>query len=306
MSGVSQRLRHLTSTQTSTHTHSLASLRDNGVMVYMSYLSKTELQVFKKLLMKKKLLPHSLGITWQQLNRANWAETVHLLVESLPGDLAWNVAHEILQKMNQRRICSLLLKELKDILPTLEPKDFHLRKPPLSLTKEECGKIRGVQTARDGKEPPCVGQHRLVWKHINVRNHEAILPCLFLPRSPQGRQPKIVVIHGIPGIGKIMLARKMRLMWAHNEFNVHKLKYAFCFHCRELNWVGECSFSELIEGQELVSCILYLRLLYLRFYPDQINFCSCWMTLRSSHFPSSQYQLTWWKTGIRSCLGLFS
>ena len=81
-------------------------------MVYMSYLSKTELQAFKKLLMEKKLLPHSLGITWQQLNRANWAETVHLLVESLPGELAWNVAHEILQTMNQRKICSLLQKEL--------------------------------------------------------------------------------------------------------------------------------------------------------------------------------------------------
>lgn len=123
-----------------------------------------KLQMFKKLLMDKKLLPDSLGITWQQLNRANWAESVHFLVESLPGALAGNVAHEILSKMNQKRICSLLLKELKDILPTLEPKDSILRKTPLSLTKEECGKIMGLQTARDGKEPPCVGQHGLVWK----------------------------------------------------------------------------------------------------------------------------------------------
>lgn len=126
----------LTSTQTWTHTHSLASPCDNGVMVYTSYLSKTKLQIFKKLLMDKKLLPDSLGITWQQLNRANWAETVHFLVESLPGALAWNVSHEILQKMNQRRICSLLLKELKDSLPALEPKDSHLRETPLSLMKK--------------------------------------------------------------------------------------------------------------------------------------------------------------------------
>lgn len=130
----------LTSTQTWTHTHSLVSPCDNGVMVYMSYLSKMKLQIFKKLLMDKKLLPDSLSITWQQLSRAR-AETVHFLVEFLPGALAWNAAHEILQKMNQRRICSLLLKELKDILPTLEPMDSHLRKTPLSLTKEECGKI---------------------------------------------------------------------------------------------------------------------------------------------------------------------
>lgn len=53
----------LTSTQTWTHTHSLASPCDNGVMVYMSYLSKMKLQIFKKLLMDKKFLLDSLGIT---------------------------------------------------------------------------------------------------------------------------------------------------------------------------------------------------------------------------------------------------
>ena len=123
MSEVNQRSRlHLnpasnsrdpTSTQTWTHTPSHDSPCANGVMVYMSYLSKTELQTFKKLLMEKKLLPDSLGITWQQLNRANWAETVHLLVEYLPGTLAWNVASEILKKMNQRRIYSMLQEELE-------------------------------------------------------------------------------------------------------------------------------------------------------------------------------------------------
>lgn len=112
-----------------------------------------------------------------------------------------------------------------------------------------------------------MGQHRLAWKHINVRNHEAILPCLFLPRSPQGRQPKIMVIHGIPGIGKTTLAKKMTLTWAHNEFDVHKLKYAFCLHCWELNWVGECSFSGLIEGQELRSQALVSKILS---SPDQL------------------------------------
>nr|XP_048282903.1 NACHT, LRR and PYD domains-containing protein 8 [Myodes glareolus] len=271
MSGVSQRLRHLTSTQTSTHTHSLASLCDNGVMVYMSYLSKTELQVFKKLLMEKKLLPHSLGITWQQLNRANWAEMVHLLVESLPGELAWNVAHEILQTMNQRKICSLLQKELAD-LPAVVSVDSHLRKTPLSLTKEECDKIREYKQRVIEKSLPL--WDNTVWPgnqadflYLNVRNHEAILPYLFLPRSPQRKQPKVVVIHGIPGIGKTTLAKKIMLMWAHNEFYAHKFKFAFYFHCRELNWVGERSFSELIEGQGLRSQALVSKILS---RPDQL------------------------------------
>ncbi|XP_075808770.1 NACHT, LRR and PYD domains-containing protein 8 [Microtus pennsylvanicus] len=262
----------LTSTQTWTHTPSLDSLCANGVMVYMSYLSKTELQTFKELLMEKKLLPDSLGITWKQLNRANWAEMVHLLVECLPGALAWNVAREILEKMNQRRISSLLREELEDILPTLEPTDSYLRKTPLSLTKEEYDKIREYKRRVMGKN--FLVCDTTVWPgnqadflYINVRNHDAILPCLFLPRSPQGRQPKIVVIHGIPGIGKTTLARKTMLMWAQNKFYAHKFKFAFYFHCRELNWVGERSFSELIEGQGLRSQALVSKILS---RPDQL------------------------------------
>ncbi|KAL1765673.1 NACHT, LRR and PYD domains-containing protein 8, partial [Sigmodon hispidus] len=56
----------------------------------------------------------------------------------------------------------------------------------------------------------------------DVENHEAILSCLFLPRTPRGRQPKTVIIHGIPGIGKTTLARKIMVMWARNEFYAHK------------------------------------------------------------------------------------
>ncbi|XP_041510446.1 NACHT, LRR and PYD domains-containing protein 8 [Microtus oregoni] len=263
---------NLTSTQTWTHTPSLDSPCANGVMVYMSYLSKTELQTFKELLMEKKLLPDSLGITWKQLNRANWAEMVHLLVEYLPGALAWNVAREVLEKMNQRRISSLLREELEDILPTLEPTDSYLRKTPLSLTKEENDKIREYKRRVMGKN--FLVCDTTVWPgnqadflYINVRNHDAILPCLFLPRSPQGRQPKIVVIHGIPGIGKTTLARKTMLMWAQNKFYAHKFKFAFYFHCRELNWVGERSFSELIEGQGLRSQALVSKILS---RPDQL------------------------------------
>ncbi|KAM7340367.1 hypothetical protein ACRRTK_000982 [Alexandromys fortis] len=212
-------------------------------MVYMSYLSKTELLTFKELLMEKKFLPDSLGITWQQLYRANWAEVVHLLVEYLPGALAWNVAREILEKMNQRRICSLLQEELEDILPTLEPMDSCLRKTPLSLTKEE-------------RVPS-----------VSVSSYNLIERICYPLASPQGRQPKIVVVHGIPSIGKTTLARKTMLMWAHNEFYAHKFKFAFYFHCRELNWVGERSFSELIEGQGLRSQALVSKILS---RPDQL------------------------------------
>ncbi|XP_013209960.1 NACHT, LRR and PYD domains-containing protein 8 [Microtus ochrogaster] len=238
---------NLTSTQTWTHTPSLDSPCANGVMVYMSYLSKTELQTFKELLMEKKLLPDSLGITWKQLNGAKWAEMVHLLVEYLPGALAWNVAREILEKMNQRRISSLLQEELEDKI-----REYKLRVMGKNLLVCDTTIWPGNQAD---------------FLYINVRNHDAILPCLFLPRSPQGRQPKTVVIHGIPGIGKTTLARKTMLMWAQNKFYAHKFKFAFYFHCRELNWVRERSFSELIEGQGLMSQALVSKILS---RPDQL------------------------------------
>ncbi|XP_051035688.1 LOW QUALITY PROTEIN: NACHT, LRR and PYD domains-containing protein 8-like [Phodopus roborovskii] len=163
-----------------TYTHSIASPCNNGVTGYVSYLTKIELQIFKKLLMNEQIRLDSLSITWEQLGRVSLAEIVHLSTEFLPG---------------------------------------------------------------------------------------AILPCLFLPRSDQGRQPKTVVIHGFPGIGKTTLARKMMVMWARNEFYSHKLKYAFYFHCQELSWEGEHNFSELIRGQRHRLQALMSRILS---RPDQL------------------------------------
>lgn len=59
----------------------------------------------------------------------------------------------------------------------------------------------------------------------------------------------------------------MMLMWAHNEFYAHKFKFAFCFYCRELNWVGERSFSELIGCQRFRSQALVSKILS---RPDQL------------------------------------
>ncbi|KAK7825270.1 hypothetical protein U0070_009759, partial [Myodes glareolus] len=162
--------------------------------------------------MDKKFLANSLGITWQQLSRADWAEASQFPSRALPGAPAWNV----------------------DLFPVAE-------------------RVKGHSSY--------LGTKGLPSKENTAESNERRM------RSPQGRQPKIVVIRGIPGIGKTTLARKMMLMWAHNEFYAHKFKFAFCFHCRELNWVGERSFSELIGGQRLRSQALVSKILS---RPDQL------------------------------------
>ncbi|XP_040590095.1 NACHT, LRR and PYD domains-containing protein 8 isoform X4 [Mesocricetus auratus] len=267
----SQRSSSLPSIPAWTHPHSVASAYDNGIMLYMRHLSKMELKVFKKLL-NEHFLPDSLGFTWEQLDRASWAEMVHLLIEFLPGAQAWDVAQEILNRMNQRGLCSLAHTERMSILPTLEPLDFHLRKRPLSLTEEERDKIQEYKQRVVEETHPV--WNNTMWPgnqadflYSRVENHEAMLPCLFLPRRPQGRQPKTVVIHGIPGIGKTTLARKMMMQWARNEFYAHKFKFAFYFHCRELHRLGELSFSELIERQRLRPRALVSKVLS---RPDQL------------------------------------
>ncbi|XP_059109580.1 NACHT, LRR and PYD domains-containing protein 8 [Peromyscus eremicus] len=216
-------------------------------MVYMSYLEKKELQTFKKMLMHEQFLPDTLGITWEQLDRANWAEMVHLLIEVFPGVLAWRVVLEILNTMNKRRICSLVEKELKDQIQAY-------RQHVVKDNFPEWDKTIWPGNQED-------------FLYREVEKHNAILPYLFLPRSPRGRQPNTVVIHGIPGIGKTTLARKIMGMWAHDKFYAHKFKYAFYCHCRELNRVGKCSFSEWIEAQGLRSQALVSKILS---RPDQL------------------------------------
>ncbi|XP_030875039.1 NACHT, LRR and PYD domains-containing protein 8 isoform X3 [Leptonychotes weddellii] len=112
---------------------------ENGVMLYMVYLSKEELQTFKQLLVDENPRPGSVQITWDQVKTARWGEVVHLLVEFFPGRLAWDVTHDIFAKMNQTELCLRVQMELNDILPNLEPEDSNPREMPVNLEEGESG-----------------------------------------------------------------------------------------------------------------------------------------------------------------------
>uniref|UniRef100_A0A8D1L024 NLR family pyrin domain containing 8 n=1 Tax=Sus scrofa TaxID=9823 RepID=A0A8D1L024_PIG len=223
----------------------------NGVMLYLIYLSKENLQRFKQLLLEEIPRPGSIPITWDQVQMARWAEVAHLLTECFPGRLAWDVTHDIFSKMNQTELCLRVQMELNDILPNLKPETLKPRDMQVNLEEDESGKIQEYKrrvmdeysTLLDRTTWP--GNHTDFF-YQDVCREETFLPCLLLPRRPQGRQPKTVVLRGVAGIGKTSQAKMVMSAWAKNRFYPHKLWFAFYIHCQDSDQVDEQSFCELI------------------------------------------------------------
>ncbi|XP_003277257.2 LOW QUALITY PROTEIN: NACHT, LRR and PYD domains-containing protein 8 [Nomascus leucogenys] len=238
---------------------------ENGVMLYMRNVSNEDLQWFKQFLLNE-LSAGTMPITWDQVETASWAEVVHLLIERFPGRRAWDVTSNIFAIMKCDKMCVLVHREINAILPTLEPEDLNVGETQVNLEEGESDKIWQYKLNVMEKYFPI--RDTMTWPgnqrdffYQDVHRHEEYFPCLLLPKRPQGRQPKTVVIQGAPGIGKTILAKKVMYEWARNKFYAHKPWCAFYFHCQEVNQTTDQSFSELIEhkwpgSQDLVSKIM--------------------------------------------------
>ncbi|XP_040109708.1 NACHT, LRR and PYD domains-containing protein 8 [Oryx dammah] len=238
----------------------------NGVMLFMLSVSAEQLQRFKKLLVEENPGPGCTPLTWDQLKSARCGEVVHLLTEYFPGRRAWEVARDIFAKMNQTELCLQTQRELNEILPNLEPEASSLRRRALTLEEDESDKIREYK-ARVMSERSTLCD-RTSWPGNNVDffyqepcREDTLLQCLLLPRKPQGRQPRTVVLQGDAGVGKTTVAKKLMLQWAEDTFYAHKGWLAFYLHCQELDWPEEQSFSELIAGKLSGSPALASRIL---------------------------------------------
>ncbi|KAL1286520.1 NLRP8 [Ovibos moschatus] len=237
----------------------------NGVMLFMLSVSAERLQRFKELLVEEAPSPGCTPLTWGQLKSARCGEVVHLLTEYFPGRRAWDVARDIFAKMNQTELCLQTQRELNEMLPNLEPEASSLRRV-LTLEEDESDKIREYK-ARVMSEHSALCD-RTSWPGNNVDffyqepcREDTLLQCLLLPRKPQGRQPRTVVLQGDAGVGKTTVAKKLMLQWAQDTFYAHKGWLAFYLHCQELDRPEEQSFSELIAHKLSGSPALASRIL---------------------------------------------
>ncbi|XP_077837322.1 NACHT, LRR and PYD domains-containing protein 12 isoform X34 [Macaca mulatta] len=136
--------------------------------------------------------------------------------------------------------------------------------------------------------------------HTRTVGHQASpikIETLFEPDEERPEPPRAVVMQGVAGIGKSMLAHKVMLDWADGKLFQGRFDYLFYINCREMNQSDtECSMQDLISScwpepsaplQELVR--VPERLLFIidgfdelkpSFHDPQGPWCLCWAEKR--------------------------
>ncbi|KAM4825004.1 NACHT, LRR and PYD domains-containing protein 8 [Thomomys bottae] len=262
------------------------SPRDKGTMLYMAELGQEDLKEFKRLLASK--LNPEVSDSGKHLDRASWAEVVHFLTELFPGPLAWEVTENIFSTMAQKEMCTLAQEELSGLRQTLEPEQLDSTNAPMmTLKKEEVDKIqeykRSVQEACSPPwDPTAWPGNQADFLYQDSQQLRQLLACLLLPQKPQGTQPRTVVVQGVPGMGKTILAKQVMWAWARGEFYPHRVWFAFYLPCQELKLEAQHSLSELLRqtcqaSRALVSKVLSRprRLLLVLDGFEELDFSSC-------------------------------
>ncbi|XP_031206712.1 NACHT, LRR and PYD domains-containing protein 1a-like [Mastomys coucha] len=82
--------------------------------------------------------------------------------------------------------------------------------------------------------------------------HMIEIEDLFGPNTGTQKEPQLVIIEGVAGIGKSTLARQVKRAWKEGQLYKDRFQNVFFFSCRELAQCKQLSLAELIaQGQEV-------------------------------------------------------
>nr|XP_048304586.1 NACHT, LRR and PYD domains-containing protein 1a-like isoform X2 [Myodes glareolus] len=85
------------------------------------------------------------------------------------------------------------------------------------------------------------------------RGHLIEIQDLFCPSQDIQKEPQLVVLEGVAGIGKSMLARQVRKAWGEGQLYRDRFQHVFYFSCRELAQCKQLSLGELIAKDQTLS-----------------------------------------------------
>uniref|UniRef100_A0A673UYD8 NLR family pyrin domain containing 5 n=1 Tax=Suricata suricatta TaxID=37032 RepID=A0A673UYD8_SURSU len=290
------------------------SFSNYGLQWCFKQLGMEEFQTFKERLLEEASELAMCSFRRVEVNNADVEHLASLLHEHYRESLAWKISIHIFEKMNLSTLSEKARKEMKRYSLAEMPENSASMKndqeqsvkevPETSQAKEPDG-----ATAAGLKEQGC-GDNAGDYKthvmttfatksdaHHGVDNFAFDCPemqTLFGVFNPdeRGFRPHTVVLHGRSGIGKSALARKVLLHWARGELYQEMFSYVFFLCARELPWMREGSFADLIsrewpDSQGPVTEIMSQpeRLLFIidgfddldfAFKDDDLGFCEDW------------------------------
>uniref|UniRef100_A0A1D5QD64 NACHT, LRR and PYD domains-containing protein 12 n=1 Tax=Macaca mulatta TaxID=9544 RepID=A0A1D5QD64_MACMU len=303
---------------------------------YLEELEAVELKKFKLYLGTATELGED-KIPWGRMEMAGPLEMAQLLITHFGTEEAWRLALSTFERMNRKDLWergqrqdlvrdtppggpsslgnqSTCLPEVSPITPRKDPqeayRDYVRRKFRLMEDRNarlgECVNLSHRYTrlllVKEHSNPMQAQQQLLDIGRGQTRTvgHQASpikIETLFEPDEERPEPPRAVVMQGVAGIGKSMLAHKVMLDWADGKLFQGRFDYLFYINCREMNQSDtECSMQDLISScwpepsaplQELVR--VPERLLFIidgfdelkpSFHDPQGPWCLCWAEKR--------------------------
>ncbi|XP_076398906.1 NACHT, LRR and PYD domains-containing protein 1a-like isoform X3 [Peromyscus maniculatus bairdii] len=130
-------------------------------------------------------------------------------------------------------------RENLDQTESLETEDLLQNFTQLLLLQKSCP--RGWESLVRESWHECVAEER---------GHLIEIQDLFRSSPDTQKRPKLVVVEGVAGIGKSMLARKMKRAWEEGQLYRDHFQHVFYFSCRELAQCEKLSLAELIAKDQ--------------------------------------------------------